>query len=146
MQAARYADAANVFGGVEVVRHKADVLRAHCRDAGRDPTEVALTHLSTTLVGGDDRDVAAKVEARRPRHRSAEQYAATVHAGTVADQVGRFRELAEAGVSEVMVRLPDVADPTAFDRMAEVMVRLVDVGDPTAVARMGQVIAGLRQR
>jgi F420-dependent oxidoreductase-like protein len=119
--AARYADAANVFGGVDVVRRKAEVLRAHCRDAGRDPAEVALTHLSTTLVGRDDRDVATKVEAGRPRHRSAEQYAATVHAGTVADQVGRFRELAEAGVSEVMVRLPDIADPAAVTRFGEVV-------------------------
>jgi F420-dependent oxidoreductase-like protein len=119
--AARYADAANVLGTVDVVRRKADVLRAHCVDAGRDPGEVELTHLSTVLVGRDDRHVAELVEARRPRRRSAETYAASVNAGTVADQVGRFRELAEAGVAEVMVRLPDLADPTALDRMAEVI-------------------------
>ena len=48
-------------------------------------------------------------------------YAAAVNAGTVDDQVGRFRELAEAGVSEVMVRLPDLADPGALDRMGQVI-------------------------
>jgi F420-dependent oxidoreductase-like protein len=119
--AARYADAANVMGGLDVVRRKHEVLRAHCADVGRDPAEVELTHLSTVLVGRDDRHVAELVEARRPRRRSAETYAASVNAGTVADQVGRFRELAEAGVAEVMVRLPDLADPTALDRMAEVV-------------------------
>ncbi len=97
------------------------MLRAHCVDAGRDPAEVALSHLSTVLVGRDDAHVAALVEARRPRRRSAESYAALVNAGTVADQVGRCRELAEAGVAEVVVRLPDIADPEALPRMGEVV-------------------------
>jgi F420-dependent oxidoreductase-like protein len=119
--AAQYADAANVMGTLDVVRRKAGVLRAHCADVGRDPAEIELTHLSTVLVGLDDRHVAELVEARRPRRRTAETYAVSVNAGTVADQVGRFRELAEAGVAEVMVRLPDLADPTSLDRMAEVV-------------------------
>ena len=125
--AAELADAANVFGDLDTVRRKAAVLRAHCADLGRDPDQVDLTHLTTALVGDDDTHVAQLVEAHRPRRRSAESYAATVHAGTVDDQVGRFGALAEAGV-------------------AEVMVRLVDVADPAAVARMGEVIAGVRQR
>jgi F420-dependent oxidoreductase-like protein len=119
--AAQYADAANVMGTLDVVRRKAGVLRAHCADVGRDPAEVGLTHLSTVLVGRDDRHVAELVEERRPRRRTAETYAASVNAGTVTDQVGRFRELAEAGVTEVMVRLPDLADPGCLDRFGEVV-------------------------
>jgi alkanesulfonate monooxygenase SsuD/methylene tetrahydromethanopterin reductase-like flavin-dependent oxidoreductase (luciferase family)/predicted kinase len=119
--AARYADAANVMGSLDTVRAKAAVLRAHCVEVGRDPDAVGLTHLSTVLVGDDDRHVAELVRARRPRRRSAEQFAASVNAGTVADQVGRFRELAEAGVTEVMVRLADVADPAAIERLGRVV-------------------------
>jgi F420-dependent oxidoreductase-like protein len=119
--AARYADAANVMGGLDVVRRKAAVLRQHCLDAGRDPASVALSHLSTVLVGRDDAQVAGLVEERRPRRRSAESYAATVNAGTVSDQVGRLRELAEIGVGEVAVRLPDLADPTSLERFGEVI-------------------------
>lgn len=119
--AAQYADAANVLGDAATVRHKTDVLRAHCRDVGREPGSVAMTHLSTALVGSDDRHLAELVEARRPRGRSASSYAAAVNAGTVADQVGRFRELAEAGAVEVVVRLPDLADPAALERMSEVI-------------------------
>ena len=103
------------------MRHKAEVLAGHCTDVGRDPTEVSVTHLSTTLVGSDDAEVERLVERLRPRGRSATAYATTVNAGTVADQVGRFRELAEAGVSEVMIRLPDQADPTAVQRAAPVV-------------------------
>jgi F420-dependent oxidoreductase-like protein len=116
--AARYADAANVFGDAATVRHKAAVLRAHCAEAGR---EVELTHLSTALVGEDDAEVAALVEKFRPRRQDQAKYAAAVHAGTVEDHVGRFRELAEAGVAEVMVRLPDLTGPAPLARMAKVI-------------------------
>jgi alkanesulfonate monooxygenase SsuD/methylene tetrahydromethanopterin reductase-like flavin-dependent oxidoreductase (luciferase family) len=119
--AATYADAANVFGDPATLRHKASVLAAHCRDVGRDPAAVDLTHLSTALVGTDDRHLAGLVEAGRPRRRSAEWYAASVNAGTVADHVGRFRALAEAGAQEVMVRLPDLEDPSSLERMAAVI-------------------------
>jgi F420-dependent oxidoreductase-like protein len=113
--AAKYADAANVMGDLKTVRRKAGVLAAHCRDTGRP---VALTHLSTVLVGASDRDVARQVDALRPRGRSAAAYADHVNAGTVADQVGRFRELADAGVSEVMVR---VVGTDSLAAMAEVI-------------------------
>jgi F420-dependent oxidoreductase-like protein len=119
--AARYADAANVMGGLDVVRRKGAMLRQHCLDAGRDPAAVTLSHLSTVLVGRDDAQAAELVEARRPRRRSAESYAATVNAGTVADQVGRLRELAEAGVGEVAMRLPNIADPASLELFGEVI-------------------------
>jgi F420-dependent oxidoreductase-like protein len=119
--AARYADAANVLGDVATVRHKAAVLRAHCEAEGRDPSQVRLTHLSTTLVGTTDTEVAELVESLRPRRQDPARYAASVNAGTVDDHIGRFRELAEAGVSEVMIRLPDLATPAPLARMAPII-------------------------
>lgn len=119
--AAQHADAANVLGDLATVRHKAAVLQAHCRDVGRDPAEVALTHLSTALVGDDDRHVSDLVERLRPRRQDPARFAATVHAGTVADHIGRFRELAEAGVQEVMIRLPDLSCTEPLERMAKVI-------------------------
>ncbi|HET9137821.1 TIGR03560 family F420-dependent LLM class oxidoreductase [Actinophytocola sp.] len=119
--AARYADAANVLGDLDTVRRKASVLRAHCAEVGRDPAEVALTHLSTALVGTGDRELAGLVERLRPPRMDPARFAAAVNAGTVDDHVGRFRELAEAGVAEVMVRLPDLSDPEPLQRMAKVI-------------------------
>ena len=52
---------------------------------------------------------------------SAERYGATVNAGTVADQVGRFRALADAGVQTAILRLPDVAEPGAIERFGAVI-------------------------
>ncbi|MFL6128953.1 MAG: TIGR03560 family F420-dependent LLM class oxidoreductase [Mycobacteriales bacterium] len=119
--AARYADAANVLGDAPTVRRKRDVLRAHCAAAGRDPEQVELTHLSTTLVGADDRQLAGLVERLRPRQQNPADYAGAVNAGTVDDHIGRFRELAEAGVREVMIRLPDLTDATPLDRAAKII-------------------------
>ncbi len=113
--AAQYADAANVLGDLATVRRKARVLAEHCTHAGRD---VVLSHLSTVLVGTDDAHVAELVDANRPRGRAAATYAAAVHAGTIEDHIGRFRELAEAGVGEVVVRL---VDPAGMEPMARVI-------------------------
>ena len=44
---AQYADACNVFGDLDGVRHKLDVLERHCADVGRDPAEITKTTLLT---------------------------------------------------------------------------------------------------
>ena len=48
------------------------------------------------------------VDRLRPRNLNPARYAASVNAGTIDDQIGRFRELSEAGVAEVMISLPDL--------------------------------------
>jgi len=82
---------------------------------------VALTHLSTALVAESDGELGVLVERLRPRRESAARFAASVNAGTVDDHIGRFRELAEAGVREVMVRLPDLTDPVPLARFAKII-------------------------
>lgn len=119
--AARYADAANVLGDAATVARKGEVLRAHCAAVGRDPAQVALTHLSSILVGSDDRNVAELVERYRPRRADPARAATALNAGTVADHVGRFRQLAEHGVGEVMVRVPDPLDERTMELMSSVI-------------------------
>lgn len=116
--AARYADVANVLGDLPTVARKAAVLRAHCAASGR---EVVLSHLTTAVVARDPAELDALVARHRPRGADPAHWAATVHAGTVTDQVGRFRELAEAGVAEIAVRLVDLSDPEPLARMAPVI-------------------------
>ncbi len=47
--------------------------------------------------------------------------AAALNAGTVHDHIGRCRELADAGVSEVVVRMVDPLDPSVMEQMASVI-------------------------
>jgi F420-dependent oxidoreductase-like protein len=100
---ARYADACNLFGDTDTVRHKVEVLHRHCAEVGRDPAAVRVTHLGAALVTDGD----------APR-------TANVVAGTAEEQIGRYRELAEAGVQTAVVRLGHL-DETAVARFAPVV-------------------------
>jgi F420-dependent oxidoreductase-like protein len=118
---ARYADACNLRGEPAEVRRKVGVLAKHCAAAGRDPAAVAVTHLSTALVGVTQEDVEAAVEVLRPKSASPESYRTWANAGTVDDHIGRFRELTEAGVQEAVVSLPDLASAAPVERFGEVI-------------------------
>jgi alkanesulfonate monooxygenase SsuD/methylene tetrahydromethanopterin reductase-like flavin-dependent oxidoreductase (luciferase family) len=102
------------------VTRKAAVLRTHCEAVGRDPETVEVTQTATTLVGRDATELAAIVERLRPPRQSADRYAASVNAGTVTDQIGRYRALADAGVGTVMTAFPDL-DDGAIERFAPVI-------------------------
>ena len=99
---ARYADACNVFGDPTVVRHKVAVLRRHCVDLDRDPGEVTVTNLTSVQVT----DVGAE--------------RSSASAGTVDEQIGRYRAFAEAGVQSAFVSLADVAEG-GIERFAPVI-------------------------
>ena len=100
---ARYADACNLFGDAATVRHKVDVLHRHCADLDRDPGR----------GDGDEPDVG-------PRDRRRRRTTGRGNAGTVDEQVGRYRAYAEAGVQTAIVSLPDVAEG-GIERFAPVI-------------------------
>ncbi|HKD88801.1 MAG TPA: LLM class flavin-dependent oxidoreductase [Streptosporangiaceae bacterium] len=118
--AARLADGCNLPSNLAVLDAKLAVLREHCHQAGRDPAEVAVTVLDVPVVGRDREHVAAIVEELRGRTSSA-AFARRHHAGVAADHIGRYRLLAERGVSTVFVSLPDLAGPDDVTRLAPVI-------------------------
>lgn len=100
---ARHADACNLFGDPDTVRHKLAVLHEHCAAERRDPAQIAVTHLAPARV-------VAPGEERRGQG-----------AATVEEHVGRYRELAEAGVQTAIVGLSDEDGPASVRRFAEVV-------------------------
>jgi alkanesulfonate monooxygenase SsuD/methylene tetrahydromethanopterin reductase-like flavin-dependent oxidoreductase (luciferase family) len=42
---ARYADASNIIGDADTVRHKVEVLQRHCAEVGREPEAIEVTAL-----------------------------------------------------------------------------------------------------
>jgi len=117
--AARLADGCNLPSGLDVLDRKLAVLREHCREAGRDPAEVAVTVQDIPVIGDDRGHAAAIVERLRGRTPAA-TFARRHQAGTAADHIGRYRLLAERGVSTVFVSLPDLAGPRDVLRLAPV--------------------------
>jgi len=117
---ARYADACNLFGDPATVRRKLGILGGHCLDEGRTMAEITVSNLSTVLVAPTREDVDRAVERYRPRSLSSEDFATRVSAGTVEDQVGRFRQYAEAGVQTAIVNMPNL-EVASVERFAEVI-------------------------
>jgi F420-dependent oxidoreductase-like protein len=117
---AQYADACNLTGSADAVRHKLAVLARHCADVGRDCADIEVTHLSTALVATDPDTLAAEVGRRAPA-RGAARWRSWVHPGTVEDHVLRVEALRSVGVQHVIVSLVGVWDSPAVERYAEVM-------------------------
>jgi len=122
--AARHADACNLPSDLETLDHKLDVLKRHCAEAGRD---IAVTVLDVPIVGRDREHVAALVEKLRGRTPAA-TFARRHHAGTAAEHLGRYRLLAERGVSTVFVSLPDLAGPDDVLRLAPIVAGFAEAG------------------
>ena len=118
--AARLGDASNLPSRREVLEPGIARLRSACEEVGRDPDEVAVTVLDVPVLGADRDDVARRVETLRGRT-SAAAYGRAHHAGVAADQIGRYRQLAELGVSTVFLALPDLAGPDDLERLAPVV-------------------------
>ena len=118
---ARHADACNLFGDDETVRHKVAVLARHCEDEGRDRADITVTHLSTALTAADAPTLARLVEDHRPRTITPERFAAAAGAGTVDEQIGRYRRLAEAGVHTAIINLPTAPTVDSVSEMAAVI-------------------------
>ena len=117
--AARLGDGCNLPSALDVLDRKLAVLREHCREAGRDPAQVLPTVLDIPVIGEDREHAAALVEKLRGRTPAA-TFARRHHAGTAADHIGRYRLLAERGVTTVFVSLPDLAGPQDVLRLAPV--------------------------
>ncbi|GAC1358468.1 MAG: LLM class F420-dependent oxidoreductase [Ktedonobacteraceae bacterium] len=92
---ARYADWWNFNScTVEAYSHKLSILKQHCKDVGRDPSEITLTYLGTASVAED----ATKVQHNPSKHFIAG------NAEEVTQEIQRFRDI---GVSHFIFRFLD---------------------------------------
>jgi alkanesulfonate monooxygenase SsuD/methylene tetrahydromethanopterin reductase-like flavin-dependent oxidoreductase (luciferase family)/predicted kinase len=115
--AARLGDGCNLPADLDALDRKLAILRSHCAQAGRDPAQVQVTVLDVPVLGRDREHVAAIIEQHRGRT-SAAAYARAHHAGTAADHIGRYRLLAQRGVTTIFISLPDLATPEDVLRLA----------------------------
>jgi F420-dependent oxidoreductase-like protein len=68
--AAKHADMTHWFPlGLDMLRHKSDVLEGYCRDIGRDPAEIERTMAAPVIVARDEASKAALLERMPPERR-----------------------------------------------------------------------------
>src|SRR5947208_5544252 len=89
---ARLADACNLGGDPDTVRHKLTVLRGHCDAAQRDYATIETTHNNSWLLGREQAAVAAK------RERLAERGPLRGFVGTVSKAIDLIGQYQDAGV------------------------------------------------
>jgi F420-dependent oxidoreductase-like protein len=108
---AERADACNLFGDLETIRHKISVIERHCEEVGRDPSEITKTRLGSLLIGATEREAEAKVgpfaAARNLDEQRARAFATVGGPASVAEQAQAFLD---AGLDGLLFNLPDAHD------------------------------------
>jgi F420-dependent oxidoreductase-like protein len=113
---AQYADACNLFCGIDVVRHKLDVLKGHCDDVGRDYDEITKTKLATLVIAPTtaevDRSVARTAAARGVEPSQLRDFVVAGDPESVVDQVAAHFE---AGLDGIVFNMPDAHELESVD-------------------------------
>jgi len=115
---AQYADACNVNGRPERVRHLLDVLRRHCDDVGRDYSTISKTRLST-LMPTESAEETERLTAML-REGAGDELEDRFNIGepeAIAEQVA---ELVDAGLDTLIFNLP-FADPAAVRKVGDLL-------------------------
>lgn len=116
---ARYADACNLFGDPDTIRHKLDVLRMHCDDAGRDYGEITKSRLSTLILAESEEQGATMREqfGRMAGTRGAGGF----NIGTEKEIIAQLEELSDAGVEYFIFNMP-MSTADAVERIGRILV------------------------
>jgi F420-dependent oxidoreductase-like protein len=101
---ARYADMCNLFGDAETLRHKFDVLRRHCEDAGRPYEEITRSRLATMVItdSAEQTDATNQMLASLPASRAS----AAFNVGSEKEILTQIDELEAAGVQYFIFNMP----------------------------------------
>lgn len=127
---ARYADMWNTSGTLDALRHKDQVLRAHCAEVGRDHREIERTVLVRPVLR-DDPAEARRVWAEQMRHnRVPPERSHSFFGGTPAELAASLREHAAIGFGTLVAELASPFDVETIERLATEVRPLVDTAAP----------------
>jgi len=115
---AKYGDACNIFGSVETVKKKLEVLREHCRSVGRDYDSITKSKLGHVVIDRDREKVMEAIKSM-PEDRRRE-YAIYGTPNQVLRQVEAFRD---AGIEYLIVNLEPDRELQALDLLANEVVK-----------------------
>jgi len=120
---AKYADACNIFGSVETVKKKLEVLKEHCRKVGRDYDSITKSKLGHLIIDKDKDKVTQTINRFPEERRRALLGGAGLMYGTpeeVRRQVDAYRD---AGIELLIVNLEPRMELQTLDLFASEVVK-----------------------
>jgi F420-dependent oxidoreductase-like protein len=114
--AAKHADMTHWFPlGLDVLRHKNEILEGHCEAIGRDPTTIERTMATPVVVAGTEAEARAFLEGIPPERRP------NVSAGTPEQMAEALRPYLDAGFSGFTFNNSIYRTPEAIGRVGELL-------------------------
>ena len=114
--AAKHADMTHWFPlGLDVLRHKTEVLERHCEAIGRDPSTIQRTMATPVLVAANEREANAILERLPPERR------AHASVGTPEQAAETLRPYLDAGFSGFTFNNPVLPTPEAIGLAGELL-------------------------
>jgi len=119
---AKYADACNLFGSIETVRKKLNILKEHCKSVGRDYDSILKTKLGAIVV--DDSEEIAKSRVKQAfGGMPEEQINEFVIYGTPEDVSRHIELLEQVGIQYLIVDLEPSRELQALDTFANKVIK-----------------------
>src|SRR5215213_10332987 len=116
---AKYADACNLFGSIQTIKRKLDVLKEHCKRVGRDYDSILKTKLDLVVI--DDSEELARKRTQQfykgiPEQQIRDREFATY--GTAKDVSRQIELLEEAGIQYLIMHFEPSRELEALDTFA----------------------------
>jgi alkanesulfonate monooxygenase SsuD/methylene tetrahydromethanopterin reductase-like flavin-dependent oxidoreductase (luciferase family) len=115
---ARHADANNLGGGFERVRHKEEVLLQHCAEVGRDPAEIERTANLGVVVIRDTEAEAHRVLGELAAHNGGARAWPNQLVGTPEQVAEELRRFVGIGYRHMIGGFPAPFDRESMERLA----------------------------
>ena len=121
---AKYADACNLFGSIETVRKKLNILKEHCKSVGRDYDSILKTKLGAIVVD-DSKEMAKSRIQQTFKGIPEEQINEFVIYGTPEDVSRHIELLEQVGIQYLIVDLEPSRELQALDTFANKVIKKV---------------------
>ena len=125
---AKYADACNLGGGFERVKHKDEVLRRHCAEVGRDESEIERTAGLGVVIIRDTHEDAQRVLEETFTGNGGARTWSDQPVGTPEEVAERIRPYLEIGFRHLIVGVPSPYDAESLERLMTEVKPMVDAG------------------
>jgi F420-dependent oxidoreductase-like protein len=119
---AKYADACNLFGSVETVKRKLNILKEHCKTIGRDYDSILKTKLAIIVVDDDKQTSEKKIE-KIFKGMPEEQIREFAIYGTPEDVLGQIELFEQVDIQYLIVDLDPTRELEALDVFANKIIK-----------------------